>query len=479
MTRSPKPSDCRPRPIGPLAVLPLFHKLDGRRVLAVGASEAMAWKLDLLEAAGARAVVAPANSAEDTATLASTRNIDVVELDTALSAIGAYALVVADVEDEFLARRIFDTATNAGVPVNQIDRPAFCTVQFGSIVNRSPVVLGISTDGAAPVLGQAIRTRIETLLPGALGSWAERARALRSQIAQEIELAALRRAWWGRYANHALNAQQAPDAEPPHFGSDEASQGRVTLVGAGPGDPDLLTVKALRALQDADIVLYDALVSDEVLELARREARRMPVGKRAGRRSCKQEEINRLMIRFAEEGLHVVRLKAGDPAIFSRGAEEIDALALRNIPVSVVPGITSASSAAAGLGLTLTDRTRGRQVLFASGHGRNGELPAIDWPAIASGTTTIGLYMGRSRLAAFAREALAHGASPNLPVSIGTNISRHDEEWDHRTLSTATNNVGLRTDDQPRPALILIGNILRDCSPDTISPAEEVLLASA
>lgn len=458
MSRSPKPSERRSAPIGPLAVLPLFHRLDGRPVLAAGGSEAMAWKLELLIAAGARPVIAADTLSPEARAIVTGHGVTRIDLAQAMTALERFALIVADLPDEGQARAMFEAAQARGVPINQIDRPDFCTVQFGSIVNRNPAIVAISTDGASPVLGQAIRTRIEAMLPRSLGAWAEAARALRPRIARQIELPSLRRAWWRAFADRALSARAAPAPEDLAMTGSDKPEGRVTLVGAGPGDPDLLTVKAIRALQDADVVLHDALISDEVLELARREARRMPVGKRGGRESCKQEEINRLMIRFAREGRHVVRLKGGDTAIFSRGGEEIRALEELGIPVSVVPGITTASAASASLGLTLTDRDKGRQLLFVSGHGRSGEDSAIDWQAVASQTTTVALYMGRGRIAAFARQAMAHGARGDLPLSIGANISRPDEVWVHTTLSEAET-------DQARlpagaPTLVLAGEVL-------------------
>ncbi|WP_416900212.1 MAG: siroheme synthase CysG [Minwuia sp.] len=468
MPRSQKPSERKPAPIGQLAVLPLFHKLDDREVLAIGGTAAMAWKLELLIAAGARLVLAEGAMSEEAAEIAAREGLDTLTLDEALVRLSDFALVVADIADEALASRVFDTARAAGVPVNQIDRPEFCTVQFGSIVNRSPVVVGVSTDGAAPVLGQAIRARIETMLPRVLGGWADAAKGLRPEIAREIELPSLRRAWWRRFAERAMAARDLPETNSPALLGEETASGRVTLVGAGPGDPDLLTVKAIRALQDADVVLYDALVSDEVLEMARREARRMPVGKRGGRPSCKQEEINRLMIRFAREGRHVVRLKAGDPAIFSRGGEEVRALAALGIPVSIVPGITAASAAAANLRLTLTDRLKGRQLLFVSGHGRAGEDSAVDWRAIASGDSTVALYMGRGRIAAFARQAMAFGAAPDLPLSIGADISRPTESWRHATLATAAEAALATPPDAP--CLILLGSVLEAAQTAEVRP---------
>ncbi len=461
MRRSRKLSEAAVERIAPLAVLPLFHRLQDRPVLVVGGSAAVAWKLELLLAAGAIPTLVTEDPVAEVAALIERHDLRPCGFEASLARLSEFALVVADTDGEMQAQALFDAAVAQGVPINQIDRTALCTVQFGSIVNRSPVVVGISTDGAAPVLGQAIRQGVERLLPRNLGEWGVRARALRGTVRASLPLPSLRRAWWSRFADAALSGNALPpvaDNALPVFDR-IPGRGRVTLVGAGPGDPDLLTVKAIRALQDADVVLFDALVSDDILELARREAQRMPVGKRGGRPSCRQEEINRLMVRFAGEGKHVVRLKAGDPAIFSRGGEEVRALRAAGIAVSIVPGITTASAAAASIGMTLTDRHSGRQLLYVSGHGRGDGPAEIDWQAVASGRTTIALYMGRGRLAAFGAKAMAHGASASRPVSVGVSISRPDEAWVHSTLGQVA--TAIAELDPEQPCLILMGEVLR------------------
>jgi len=446
-----------PNRIDELSVLPVFMRLQGRQVLAIGGTKAIVWKLELLLAAGAQLVLAADALNEEVQAVVDAHHIPVLEEVPVTMDLGQFTLIVADIEDKAAAASLHARASSCGVPINLIDQPEFCTVQFGSIVNRSPVVVGISTDGAAPVLGQAIRRRIEAMLPRELGAWGQRARSLRKKAASHFPLASRRRAWWTRFAEAALSGDRVAE-ETERLPDFDDQGGHVTLVGAGPGDPDLLTVKAIRALQNADVILFDALVSDEVLDLARREARRMPVGKRGGNPSCKQEDINCLMIRLAREGQHVVRLKGGDPAIFSRGYEEVRALRALGIRVSIIPGITAASAAVANLGLTLTDRALGRKLLFISGHGRNGETASIDWGTVASGSTTVALYMGRERLTAFARQAIAHGASPDLPLSCGAGISSRRENWQHANLATAANDHVAVSNAQP--TLILIGEVL-------------------
>ena len=318
---------------------------------------------------------------------------------------------------------MFAAARRAGVPVNVIDRPAFCSFQFGAVVNRSPLVVGISTDGAAPVFGQAIRSRIEALLPAGFARWVRAAQAWRAEL-PDLKLGpAVRRRFWERFATLAL---RAPDRAPSQRDRDEllaagraaAAQprdvGHVSLVGAGPGNPELLTLAAVRALRSADIILYDDLVAPEVLDFARREAKRMLVGKTGHRPSCRQDDINALMIQLAKSGKRVVRLKAGDPMIFGRAGEEIAALERADIPLDVVPGITAAQGAAASLEVSLTHREIARRVQYVTGHAHDGRLPDdLDLAALADPATTTAVYMPLGTLGALSARLLAPAPSPS------------------------------------------------------------------
>src|SRR6185437_793482 len=267
-------------------------------------------------------------------------------------------------------------ARAAGVPVNVIDRPAFCDFSFGAIVNRSPLVIGISTDGAAPVFAQAIRAKLEVLLPKGFADWAAAAARWRSAVKASGLPFSGRRKFWQLFTAYAV---ANPASEPSQNDFDRfiaevkgmgtvIENGAVTLVGAGPGDPELLTLRAVRALQSADVILFDDLVSRDVLDFARREARKMLVGKTGFGPSCKQDDINALMVSLARQGKRVVRLKGGDPLIFGRAAEEIAACKAANISLDVVPGITAAQGAASRLGLPLTDRKHARRLQYVTGH---------------------------------------------------------------------------------------------------------------
>ena len=387
------------------------------------------------------------------------------------------ALALCAAEDDGEAQAFWDAARGAGVLVNVIDRPAYCQFQLGSIVNRSPVVIGISTDGAAPIMAQAIRRRIETLLPPSLAAWGAIAKRLRPTVNAELTAGAQRRAFWERLSERAFGPAPAAAAEAnaraviAEVGADAATAcGRVTLVGAGPGDAELLTLKALRALQSADVVLFDDLVSDDVLELARREARRMLVGKRGRRESCSQSDINALMVKLARQGRHVVRLKSGDPMIFGRAGEEIAELEQAGIAVSVVPGITAGLAMASALGVSLTHRDHAHSVRFLTGHARNGELPAdIDWKGLADPQTTLVFYMSGRTAPAIASRLIGEGLPADTPVTIVAGLTRPGEVRAHSTLD------GLRSYDArhhlAQPVLIGIGRVFAASAAVDVAPA--------
>ena len=349
-----QPRSDAPARMEPLAKLPVFWALEGKRVVISGGTDAAAWKAELLAACGARVDVY-AMEAGDTLEALLARppahpSACLVHHGRAWRTgdLAGATLAIADCEDEAEARRFFDAARAAGVPVNVIDRPAFCQFQFGSIVNRSPVVVAISTDGAAPILAQAIRRRVEALLPHSLKAWAVLAQSLRERVHKRLAPGERRRLFWERFADRVFSTMDAPEEGAGGVLLAEAEKlaeapaiGRVTLVGAGPGEAELLTLKAVRALQSADVILFDDRVSAAVLELARREAKRLMVGECGG-----QDDIDDLMARLAKAGKRVVRLTPGDPMASGRASAQITRLERKNIFVEVVPGITESWTAA-------------------------------------------------------------------------------------------------------------------------------------
>jgi uroporphyrin-III C-methyltransferase/precorrin-2 dehydrogenase/sirohydrochlorin ferrochelatase len=454
-----------------LATLPLFHKLAGRKVVLAGDSEGALWKAELLAAAGADLLVLASEAPELFSALAAdppAGRIRVLARHWQPADLDGAALAIADIDNAEEARAFAAAARQIGVPVNLVDKPDLCDFAFGSLVNRSPLVVAISTDGAAPVFGQAIRAKIEALLPAGLKGWAQAAQDWRPAVKARALPFAMRRAFWERFTSRAMaNPGRGPAAEDEaalfaaldRIESAPESGGRVTLVGAGPGEPDLLTLKAVRALQSADIILYDDLVSAGVLELARREAKRMLVGKTGYGPSCKQDDINAMMVSLAGQGKHVVRLKSGDPGIFGRAGEEIEACAAAGIPVAIVPGISAAQGAAAALGLSLTHRDHARRLQFVTGHARNGRLPDdLDWRALADPHATTVIYMPRATLAAFRDQAVAAGLDPRTPAIAVLGATRPDEARVLATIATLPDRLGELP--SKGPLLVLIGHAL-------------------
>ncbi|MGI8395948.1 siroheme synthase CysG [Agrobacterium deltaense] len=462
-----KPQRNEPARMERLAKLPVFWGLEGKRVVLAGGSDGAAWKAELLLACGAELHLycEVSELSESFAVLvAKSQMLTWHDRPWGSDIFGGAELALADCETDAEAASFYAAARAAGVPVNVIDKPEFCQFQFGSIVNRSPVVVSISTDGAAPILAQAIRRRIETLLPLSLKDWGALAQTIRERVNLRLSPGASRRSFWEKFVDRAFTERLDEGSEErllADIGMQAAragsGRGLVTLVGAGPGDAELLTLKAVRALQAADVILFDDLVSAEVLELARREAKRMLVGKRGGRESCRQEDINDMMIRFAKAGKRVVRLKSGDPMIFGRAGEEIAALEAENIPVEIVPGITAASAMASRLGVSLTHRDHAQSVRFITGHSRQGRLPEnIDWKSLSDPSVTTVFYMGGRTAAEIEAALLAHGMPALTPVAIMISVSRSNEQrWcgSLTQLAAAVERLGVN-----EPVLIGIGD---------------------
>ena len=461
-----------------LARLPVFFVLGGRRavVAADDAGAAAAWKIELLSAAGAHVdVFAPQPSDEVVAACAAAdvtlnrRAVAADDLAAAAMAIGAFADDAAAAEFSAQARR-------AGVPVNLVDRPALSDFSFGTIVNRSPLVVGISTDGAAPVFAQAIRAKIEAMIPLGFARWADAARRWRELVKSSGLTFGGRRRFWQLFTGRAV---AHPDREPAAHDfdaligaargeGDAVDHGSVTLVGAGPGDPELLTLRAVRALQSADVILFDGLVSAGVLDFARREAKKMLVGKAGYGPSCKQDEINRLMISLAKAGKRVVRLKGGDPMIFGRGGEELAACRAAGLAVEVVPGITAAQGAASRLGVALTHRSAARRLQYVTGHGADGKLPRdIDWGAIADPTATTVVYMPARTLAELAATGIANGLDPATPAVAMVKATHPGEA----VVAASIRDLPARLRElPPGPVLVMIGKVFAEIA--SVAPSD-------
>src|SRR5450830_775445 len=454
----------------PLARLPVFLALEGKRAVLAGASQAAAWKAELLSAAGARVDVYADEPSDEMLLVAGDpprgeivvhrRGWTAEDLPGAAVAIGAF-------DDDDGASAFANAARAAGVPVNVIDKPAFCDFAFGAIVNRSPLVIGISTDGAAPVFAQAIRAKLEALLPKGFASWASAAARWRSAVKASGLSFSGRRKFWQVFTAHAVSN---PESEPTENDFERfiaevkglgtaLENGSVALVGAGPGDPELLTLRAVRALQSADVILFDDLVSRDVLDFARREARKMLVGKTGFGPSCKQDDINALMVSLAKQGKRVVRLKGGDPLIFGRAGEEIAACKTANIAVDIVPGITAAQGAASRLGIPLTDRKHARRLQYVTGHGKDGTLPKdLDWQSLADPATTTAIYMPTRTLAALVAKATAEGLDPKTPALAIARATRPDQAVVAGPIGELAERLAQAA--LPGPVLVMLGRII-------------------
>jgi uroporphyrin-III C-methyltransferase/precorrin-2 dehydrogenase/sirohydrochlorin ferrochelatase len=472
MTHHVSPVETRPARLAALPKLPIFLDLQGRRVVIVGGAEAVAWKAELLGAAGAEVCVYAPEVCLELETLIAGAGVRHFARDWREDDLDDAWIVIGDCGSADESARLSAAARSRGVLVNVIDRPGFCDFQFGTIVNRAPVVVGISTDGAAPILGQAIRRRIEAILPRSLGPWTRAAKEFRGQLRTLLPQRESRRRFWEKFVDVTFISQAEEDAqlaELERIAQDLIAEkakpqlGEVVIVGAGPGDPELLTMKAVRELQAADVIVYDRLVSAEVLELGRREARRINAGKQGHGLACRQEEISGLVVRLAREGKRVVRLKGGDPAVFGRTAEEADACREAGIPVRIVPGVTAASAAAASLGISLTRRGQAQRLQFVTGHDRYGVLPPdLDLDALADARATTAVYMGGRTAAALAQAMVAHGLDADTPAVVLSNVSHRDEMRTHTTLGALA--AGALAHRDGAPTLVLIGAALESAA---------------
>lgn len=480
-TERRQPVEMRLARMEPLARLPVFFALEGRRVVLVGGSDAAAWKAELLSATGARVDVIAQNPEPTLRAVAADapngpiclheRSWRPDDLKDAAIAVGAFS-------EESEAAAFARAARAAGVIVNVVDRPALCDFAFGAIVNRSPLVIGISTDGAAPNLAQWLRARIEALVPKGIKRWTEAAKAWRPTIQAASESFDTRRRVWERFTQLAMSRPEQAPTESDLEGllasvrsSTTAGNGQVTLVGAGPGSAELLTLRAVRQLQSADVILYDDLVSPDVLEFARREAKTMLVGKTGRGPSCRQEDINGLMVSLARQGKRVVRLKSGDPGIFGRAGEEIAACRAAGIPVEIVPGVTTAQSAAAELCASLTHRDHAQRVQFVTGHGRDGGLPHLDYAALADPQATTCVYMGRQTAAPLAQRLIGNGMPEGTPAVSLSNVSRSNQRMQRMTVGELAQGRGLA--DANSPTILMIGTVFESGTSATVHDSAE------
>jgi len=445
---------------------PVFLKLKDQPCLVVGAGEIAARKIELLARAGAKITVISTDISPTVLGLQTAHNLTLLRQSFSAADLSGFRLVVSATNNMEVNRLVAKTATEQNIPVNVVDSPELCSFIFPAIIDRSPVIAAVSSGGAAPVLARLLRAKIESVIPPAYGRLASLADKFRDKVKQHINNPAQRRIFWenilqgsvaelmfsGKEQEAEQRLEQTLQAQ-----KQDANLGEVYLVGAGPGAPDLLTFRALRLMQQADVVVYDRLVSPEILDLVRRDAEKIYVGKQRQYHALPQESINILLADLAKAGKRVVRLKGGDPFIFGRGGEEIETLMQQGINFQVVPGITAASGCATYAGIPLTHRDHAQSCTFVTGHLKDNSVN-LNWTQLAAPNQTIVIYMGLAGLEKICQSLIAHGSSKDLPIAIVQQGTTSNQRVITGTLATLPDKVA--NQDIKPPTLIIIGSVV-------------------
>lgn len=446
--------------------LPIFFNINNRHCVVIGGGEIAARKVNtLLKASAAITLVSPSVSHELQA-LSDANKIQHLKTTFEASQLTGACLVIAATDDGTVNEAVSLAAKAANIPVNVVDSPALCTFTMGSIIDRSPIVIAVSSEGNAPVLARYIRTKIETMLPSAYGRIAAIAGEFREQVKVKFGTIQARRIFWedmlqGPLVERVLSGQEQAARKflknTLDASEDAPSKGEVYLVGGGPGDPDLLTFRALRLMQQCDVCVYDKLVSPEVMELVRRDAEMVYVGKERNQHTMQQEDINDLLARLALEGKRVLRLKGGDPFIFGRGGEEIETLMQHEVPFQVVPGITAANGVSSYAGIPLTHRDYSQACLFMTGHLKDGSLD-LDWDAMMRPKQTVVIYMGLVGLQEICVQLITKGISATMPIAIIQQGTTQRQQVVTGTLSDIAEKVA--SANMKPPCLTIIGEVV-------------------
>ncbi|KQT36345.1 siroheme synthase CysG [Methylophilus sp. Leaf414] len=450
-----------------MQALPIFFNIAQRRCLVIGGGDVATRKVTMLLKAQGNVVVISPELTSELQQMLEKNEIEYVRDSFSPEQLTGACLVIAATDDELVNDAVSVAAKRMNIPVNVVDAPALCTFTMGSIIDRSPVVIAVSSEGNAPVLARHIRSKIETMLPAAYGRIATIAGEFRDQVKARFSTTQSRRRFWenvlnGPLVERVLSGQEQAARE--LLGelltqSDDApASGEVYLVGGGPGDPDLLTFRALRLMQQCDVCVYDKLVSKEVMELVRRDAELVYVGKSRDQHTLPQEEINALLARLALGGKRVLRLKGGDPFIFGRGGEEIETLMQHGVPFQVVPGITAANGVSSYAGIPLTHRDYAQACLFITGHLKDGTVD-LDWQAMARPRQTVVIYMGLVGLEQICTKLIAQGVSSDMPAAVIQQGTTQKQRVVESTLANLANDVaeaGLKP-----PSLTIIGEVVK------------------
>jgi len=448
--------------------LPVFLDLVNRPCLVVGGGVIATRKINRLLKAGAEVTVVAPELCDEVQSLCNDQKIRFVAADFSSMHLDSMVLVIAATDDEDINRQVSELAKSRNIPVNVVDNPKLCSFIMPSVVDRNPVQIAISTGGASPVLARLLRARLETMIPASFGRLAELMGKSRELVRKRFPDMNERRRFW----EHIL---QGPVAEMLFAGQDKAAlktleqqlndeshiisnHGEVYLVGGGPGDPDLLTFRALRLMQQADVVLYDRLVAPAIVELVRKDAERIYVGKERNQHALPQENINQMLVRLAREGKRVLRLKGGDPFIFGRGGEEIETLSAEGIPFQVVPGITAAGGCASYAGIPLTHRDYAQSCIFVTGHLKDGTMN-LNWNALVQPKQTIAVYMGTHGLEVLCSELIKRGLPENTPAAIVQQGTTQQQRVYIGTLKSLPE-IPKQYEVKP-PSMIIIGEVVK------------------
>jgi uroporphyrin-III C-methyltransferase / precorrin-2 dehydrogenase / sirohydrochlorin ferrochelatase len=449
-----------------MQALPLFFNIKNRHCVVIGGGEVALRKITLLLKADADVTVIAPDLHADLQILFDAKRIKFLAKNFEQSQLQGACLVIAATDDEATNIAVSQTAKALNIPVNVVDSPELCTVTFGSIIDRDPVLIAVSSAGNAPVLARYIRTKIETMLPASYGRIAAIAGEFREQVKAKFATTQARRIFWegvlqGPIVERVLAGQEKAARDLLQDLIDDKdtadSKGEVYLVGGGPGDPDLLTFRALRLMQQCDVCVYDKLVSPEVMELVRRDAELIYVGKARDQHTMPQEEINELLAKLALQGKRVLRLKGGDPFIFGRGGEEIETLMERGVPFQVVPGITAANGVSSYAGIPLTHRDYAQACLFITGHHKDGSID-MDWVAMSRPNQTVVIYMGLVGLKEICEKLIAHGVSASMPVAVVQQGTTQKQKVVAATLADLAEKV--TSAEMKPPCLTIIGEVV-------------------
>ena len=445
--------------------LPIFFEINKKHCLIVGGGAVALRKANLLHRAGAILTVIAPEVLDDLKYIAEQSGGQYCMREYHSDDLENAAIVIAATNQKAINAKVAHEADSLHKPVNVVDSPELCNFILPSIVDRSPMLIAVSSGGGSPVLARLLRARIESMIPAAYGRLADFTAKLRSSVKDAIKVESNRKRFWesvleGPIAENVL-AGREKEAEimfaEALASRKEQAHGEVALVGAGPGDPDLLTFKALRLLQSADVILYDRLVSEGILDMARKDATMVYVGKARSNHAVPQEDINSLLITYAEQGKRVVRLKGGDPFIFGRGGEEIEGLAEQNIPFQIVPGITAAAGCASYSGIPLTHRDYAQSVRFVTGHLKDNSCD-LPWSELVAPAQTVVFYMGLMGLEQICSQLIAHGRNEDTPIA----LVQKGTTADHKVITGTLANMPklIKQHEVKAPTLIIVGEVV-------------------